>query len=62
MEEADSRSLLPMASDGSGGTGRNGIILISHVENPELVATKIIVPHHLVERESCAGAGWFCGD
>lgn len=36
--------------------------MISHVENPELVATKIIVPHHLVERESCAGAGGFCGD
>lgn len=28
--------------------------MIGHVENPELVATKIIVPHHLVERESCA--------
>lgn len=36
--------------------------MISHVENPELVATKIIVPHHLVERESCAGAGGVCGD
>ena len=36
--------------------------MISHVENPELVATKIIVPHHLVERESCAGTGRFCGD
>ena len=36
--------------------------MISHVENPELVATKIIVPHHMVERESCAGAGGFCGD
>lgn len=28
--------------------------MIGHVENPELIATKIIVPHHLVERESCA--------
>ena len=28
--------------------------MIEHVENPELVATKIIVPHHLVERDSCA--------
>lgn len=27
--------------------------LINHVENPNLVATKIIVPHSLVERESC---------
>ncbi len=36
--------------------------MISHVENPELVATKIIVPHHLVERESCAGTGRLCGD
>ena len=36
--------------------------MISHVENPELVATKIIVPHHMVERESCTGAGGFCGD
>ena len=31
--------------------------MISHVENPELVATKIIVPHHMVERGSCARAG-----
>lgn len=28
--------------------------MISHIENPELMATKIIVPHHMVERESCA--------
>lgn len=28
--------------------------MISHIENPELIATKIIVPHHIVERESCA--------
>lgn len=26
--------------------------MISHVENPELVATKIIVPHHMVERRA----------
>ena len=31
--------------------------MINHVENPELVATKIIVPHHMVERGSCARAG-----
>lgn len=28
--------------------------MISHIENPELIATKIIVPHHIAERESCA--------
>ncbi len=28
--------------------------MISHIENPELMATKIIVPHHIAERESCA--------
>lgn len=28
--------------------------MISHIENPDLMATKIIVPHHLVERSSCA--------
>lgn len=27
--------------------------LINHVENPNLMATKIIVPHYLVERNSC---------
>lgn len=27
--------------------------MISHIENPKLVATKIIVPHHLIERDSC---------
>lgn len=27
--------------------------MISHIENPELIATKIIVPHHIAERESC---------
>lgn len=27
--------------------------MINHIENPNLMATKIIVPHHLVERESC---------
>lgn len=27
--------------------------IINHIENPNLLATKIIVPHHLVERDSC---------
>lgn len=27
--------------------------IINHIENPDLLATKIIVPHFLVERESC---------
>ncbi|MBQ8281811.1 MAG: substrate-binding domain-containing protein, partial [Lachnospiraceae bacterium] len=27
--------------------------VINHMENPNLLATKIIVPHRLVERESC---------
>ena len=27
--------------------------IINHIENPNLMATKIIVPHQLVERESC---------
>jgi len=27
--------------------------VINHIENPNLMATKIIVPHHLVERDSC---------
>lgn len=27
--------------------------MVSHMENPELVATKIIVPHHMEERGSC---------
>ena len=27
--------------------------MINHIENPNLLATKIIVPHYLVERESC---------
>ena len=27
--------------------------MIDHIENPNLMATKIIVPHQLVERESC---------
>lgn len=27
--------------------------LINHIENPNLLATKIIVPHSLIERESC---------
>lgn len=31
--------------------------LINHIENPNLVATKIIVPHSLVERESCRRMG-----
>ena len=27
--------------------------VINHIENPNLFATKIIVPHFIVERESC---------
>lgn len=27
--------------------------IINHMENPNLLATKIIVPHHLIERDSC---------
>lgn len=27
--------------------------MINHIENPNLMATKIIVPHYLIERESC---------
>lgn len=27
--------------------------LINHIENPNLLATKIIVPHRIIERESC---------
>ena len=27
--------------------------IINHIENPNLLATKIIGPHHLVERDSC---------
>ena len=27
--------------------------LINHIENPNLMATKIIVPHRLIERDSC---------
>lgn len=27
--------------------------MISHIENPNLMATKTIVPHHIVERDSC---------
>ena len=27
--------------------------IINHIENPKLLATKIIVPHHLIERDSC---------
>lgn len=30
--------------------------VINHIENPNLMATKIIVPHHLIERESCCQA------
>ena len=26
---------------------------INHIENPNLLATKIIVPHQLIQRESC---------
>lgn len=28
--------------------------IINHIENPDLLATKIIVPHRIIERESCA--------
>ena len=28
--------------------------ILNHAENPNLMATKIIVPHTLVERDSCA--------
>lgn len=28
--------------------------MINHIENPNLLATKILVPHHIVERDSCA--------
>lgn len=31
--------------------------IINHMENPNLLATKIIVPHLLVERESCCRLG-----
>lgn len=27
--------------------------IINHIENPDLLATKIIVPHRIIERESC---------
>ncbi len=27
--------------------------MINHIENPNLLATKIIVPHHMIERDSC---------
>ena len=27
--------------------------MINHIENPNLLATKIIVPHQLIERNSC---------
>ena len=27
--------------------------IINHIENPNLLATKIIVPHHLIEQDSC---------
>lgn len=30
--------------------------IINHIENPDLLATKIIVPHFIVERTSCAPA------
>ena len=34
--------------------------MISHIENPKLVATKIIVPHHLIERDSCRKISTTC--
>ena len=27
--------------------------MINHIEDPDLPATKILVPHHMVERDSC---------
>lgn len=30
---------------------------INHIENPGLLATKIIVPHFMIERQSCAAPG-----
>ena len=27
--------------------------MINHIENPNLIATKIIVPHQLIERDNC---------
>ena len=27
--------------------------IINHIENPNLLATRIIVPHYLIERKSC---------
>ncbi len=31
--------------------------IINHIENPDLLATKIIVPHGLIERDSCCKIG-----
>lgn len=31
--------------------------MINHIENPNLLATKIIVPHYLIERDSCRQIG-----
>ena len=41
VEEADSRSLLPMASDGSVGAGRNGIVLVKSAE--------MVNPYHIIQ-------------
>ena len=39
---------------GAGQQGRGAASqIINHIENPNLLATKIIVPHHLIERDSC---------
>lgn len=39
---------------GAGQLGSEGASqIINHIENPNLLATKIIVPHHLIERDSC---------
>ena len=35
------------------GAGQLGSEAASQIENPNLLATKIIVPHHLIERDSC---------
>lgn len=39
---------------GAGQLGSEAVSqIINHIENPNLLATKIIVPHHLIERDSC---------
>lgn len=31
--------------------------LVSHIEHPTLMATKSIIPHRIIERESCSRLG-----